>query len=134
MAIRYDTHSPFIIGAYSDGAVGSVVWAPILLFISIAIWKAFSNREESDTLWFAVAVLTTGVRQFLACFFLISSLPITAYHYSLEIVPRLALVIAGLLYCNVSEFFVDRRAPLRTIALVLTVLFSTVGIARMHLF
>ncbi len=134
MSIRYDTRSPFIFGAYTEGAIGLLAWAPILLFVPGAIWLALNAPVRDGSSRFAKPFLLLGALQFGASFFLISSIPLTAYHYCLEMLPRLSLVLAGLMLCNSRQFMASKDAPFRTLALVSTVMFSTSGVANMHLF
>lgn len=134
-AFRMGTASPYVSGAYSEGAVGLLAWAPALLLIPIALWREFSGRiRQAVKTWrFPHFFLLTALTCFWFNFWLLSNVPITAFHFSLEFVPRLALVVAALFLCNSPEFRMDTRAPLRSIALVLTVLFSLNGLWFDHL-
>lgn len=134
LEVRYWTRSPFIDGAFSEGAIGLVTWAPAILFLPSGLWRAFAERSKGksrvtlDTVFLGVSFV-----QFSASFLLVAMLTLTAFHYSLDFVPRLALVVTALLAMRPSEFSVEESTPVRSIAQVATVVLSVLGLVSNHL-
>ena len=104
LALRYDTVSPYIAGAYTEGMVGVLAWAPIVLFIPIAIWRGLASMPWKRESLFPAVFAAICLAQFGSIVWLISSIPISAFHYALELVPRLALVEVALLMIGTREF------------------------------
>lgn len=93
--VRYDVVNPVVSGAYSEGAVGFLAWAPIVLLVPAMLIRAMVESARGSGFRFESAFLWAAMAHFLINFTLIAIIPTAAIHYTLEFMPRLALVVVG---------------------------------------
>jgi hypothetical protein len=132
--VRYQMASPFLFGSYTEGVVGFFAWVPMLLVVPLAVGRRVASLNLLDRPRFQELFFLCALAQFAVSFLIIANITITAYHYSLEFIPRLALLVVALLLLRSPEFSFDRHAPWQSIALVLTVVLAVNGLYAGHLF
>jgi len=85
--LNFSTSSDILPGAYSEGVIGYFIYNPLLLFLMIFLFIHIKKFNKDDMLIYVSMFL------FLANFFLISLLQLTALHFVLEFIPRLMIIL-----------------------------------------
>lgn len=133
LRVTYATRSPFVSGAYSEGAIGLLAWAPIVLYVPIVAGVTFARGLRSGVHRLELAFLALASLAFATNFVVVSSMPITAFHYLLELLPRLAWVVVATLAVDPDAFAFGRERPVRSVALGLTAALCAGGLLADHL-
>lgn len=133
LRVSYATRSPYVSGAYSEGAIGLLAWAPVVLLVPVAAAVALARGVRLPGRRFETAFLAVATLAFAANFAVISSMPITAFHYLLELLPRLAWVVIATLAATPDAYAPARERPIRTVLLAATTVGCAAGLIGGHL-
>lgn len=130
MDVRYDVVNPVVSGAYSEGLVGVLAWAPIVLLVPVMVVRAFANSLPHQGRWFDRAFFLTALSLFLINFTLIAIIPTAAFHYALEFMPRLVAVVVGAMLAAGDRMHGPVGRFMKVSLVVSTVVLSLGGMAR----